>query len=200
MKKIVTVLLTCVFLIGCSTGSGSFASSKEDVETITITNNASIISTKTTLSGYKWVGSEIGDFQETTLKETIKMFDEDGSGIVYYGYVGCPWCERALPELNKVALKYGVMIYYVDASVSPTKEDYENLTNKLGDILDTDEETGEKELFVPFVVGFKDGEVVGSHTALVDDFEIESETSQMSDEQKQELQDIYADIIKKCAD
>lgn len=197
MKKLITVILSAVLLTGCN---ASTASSNEEVEPIVITNNTSIISTKTNLDGYKWVGEEIGDFQETTLKETIKMFDEKGSGAVFYGYVGCPWCERALPELNKVALKYGVTIYYVDASVSPTKEDYENLTNKLGDILDTDEETGEKELYVPFFVGFKDGEVVGSHTALVDDFEIEDDTSQMTNQQKEELQNIYIDILKKCAD
>ena len=55
-------------------------------------------------------------------------------------------------------------------------------------------------MYVPFVVGIKNGEVVGSHISLVDDFTIESESSQMSDSQKQELQDIYADIILKVAD
>ena len=64
----------------------------------------------------------------------------------------------------------------------------------------TDEETGEKEMYVPMVVGIKDGKVVGSHTALVDSFEIKDETSQMSDKQKKELQDIYTDIILKVAD
>ena len=102
--------------------------------------------------------------------------------------------------MNQVALKYGVPIYYVDASVSPDHDDYITLTNDFGDILKTDEETGEKEMYVPMVVGIKDGKVVGSHTALVDSFEIKDETSQMNDKQKKELQDIYTDIILKVAD
>ena len=54
-------------------------------------------------------------------------------------------------------------------------------------------------MYVPMVVGIKDGKVVGSHTALVDSFEIKDETSQMNDKQKKELQDIYTDIILKVA-
>ncbi len=203
MKKFITCLLTTVLLTGCaSTASTSSTNSSETstTEQVTITNDVELAAVKTNLSGYKWVGDEIGDFEETSLKETIRLFDEKGSAVVYYGYVGCPWCERALPELNKVALKTGIKIYYVDASVSPASEDYQSLTGYLGDALSTDEETGEKEMYVPFVVGIKNGEVVGSHTALIDGFEIKDDSSQMSDSQKQELQDIYTDIIDKVAD
>lgn len=203
MKKFITCLLTTVLLTGCaSTASTSSTNSSETstTEQVTITNDVELAAVKTNLSGYKWVGDEIGDFEETSLKETIRLFDEKGSAVVYYGYVGCPWCERALPELNKVALKTGIKIYYVDASVSPASEDYQSLTGYLGEALSTDEETGEKEMYVPFVVGIKNGEVVGSHTALIDGFEIKDDSSQMSDSQKQELQDIYTDIIEKVAD
>ncbi len=203
MKKFITCLLTTVLLTGCaSTASTSSTNSSgtSTTEQVTITNDVELAAVKTNLSGYKWVGDEIGDFEETSLKETIRLFDEKGSAVVYYGYVGCPWCERALPELNKVALKTGIKIYYVDASVSPASEDYQSLTGYLGDALSTDEETGEKEMYVPFVVGIKNGEVVGSHTALIDGFEIKDDSSQMSDSQKQELQDIYTDIIDKVAD
>ncbi len=205
MKKFITCLLTTVLLTGCaSTTSKSSTSSTTTnssvTEEVTITNSVELAAVKTNLSGYKWVGDEIGDFEETSLKETIRLFDEEGSAVVYYGYVGCPWCERALPELNKVALKTGIQIYYVDASVSPAAEDYQSLTENLGDALSTDEETGEKEMYVPFVVGIKNGKVVGSHTALVDGFEIKDDSSQMSDSQKQKLQDIYMDIIEKVAD
>ena len=105
-----------------------------------------------------------------------------------------------MPELNKVALKTGIKIYYVDASVSPASEDYQSLTENLGDAISTNEETGEKEMYVPFVVGIKNGEVVGSHTALIDGFEIKDDSSQLSDSQKQELQEIYMGIIEKVAD
>ncbi len=204
MKKFITCILTTVLLTGCasttSTSSTTSTTETSTTEQVTITNSVELAAVKSTLSGYKWVGDEIGDFEETSLKETIRLFDEKGSAVVYYGYVGCPWCERALPELNKVALKTGIKIYYVDASVSPASEDYQSLTEDLGDALSTNSETGEKEMYVPFVVGIKNGEVVGSHTALIDGFEIKDDSSQLSDSQKQELQDIYMDIIEKVAD
>ncbi len=204
MKKFITCILTTVLLTGCasttSTSSTTSTTETSSTEQVTITNSVELAAVKSTLSGYKWVGDEIGDFEETSLKETIRLFDEKGSAVVYYGYVGCPWCERALPELNKVALKTGIKIYYVDASVSPASEDYQSLTENLGDAISTNEETGEKEMYVPFVVGIKNGEVVGSHTALIDGFEIKDDSSQLSDSQKQELQDIYMDIIEKVAD
>lgn len=204
MKKFITCILTTVLLTGCasttSTSSTTSTTETSSTEQVTITNSVELAAVKSTLSGYKWVGDEIGDFEETSLKETIRLFDEKGSAVVYYGYVGCPWCERALPELNKVALKTGIKIYYVDASVSPASEDYQSLTENLGDAISTNEETGEKEMYVPFVVGIKNGEVVGSHTALIDGFEIKDDSSQLSDSQKQELQEIYMGIIEKVAD
>lgn len=203
MKKIIVGIITTMLLVGCSSSAASSSKntdSKEETTKITITNNAPLVATKTSMSSYKWIGSEVGDFEETSLKETIRLFDEKGSAVVYYGYVGCPWCERAVPELNKVMLKYNVPVYYVDASVNPNQDDYTKLTNDMGDILDTNEETGEKEMYVPFVIGIKDGKVVGHHVALVDGFEIKDDSSQMNDAQKKELQGIYEDIILKVAD
>lgn len=198
MKKFITCILTAVLLTGCSSTPTSISDSTQ--EKVTITSNVELTAVKTNLSDYKWVGSPVGDFRETSLKETLKLFEEKGNAVVYYGYAGCQWCERALPELNEVALETGAMIYYVDASVSPAQDDYQKLTEYLGDALSTNEETGEKEMYVPFVVGIKDGEVVDSHTSLVDDFEIENESSQMSESQKQHLQEIYKEIIQKVAD
>ena len=201
MRKLIVGIVTVFLLVGCSsTATVKESSTEEETKKITITNNAPLVATEASMSDYKWIGNEVGDFEETSLKETIRLFDEKGSGVVYYGYVGCPWCERAVVELNKVMLKYDVPAYYVDAAVSPNHDDYLNLTNNFGDILDTDEETGEKEMYVPFVVGIKNGKVVGYHVALVDGFEIQSEDSQMSDAQKEELQKIYEDIYLKVAD
>lgn len=203
MKKLLTCILT-ILLMGCSSTAVSSkkdsSTSEEETKKVTITNNVQLAATRTSLSGYQWVGSEVGDFEETSLKETIRLFEEKGTAIVYYGYEGCPWCERALPELNKVVLKYDIPAYYVDASTKPANNDYAKLTDYLGDILSTNEETGLKEMYVPFVLGVKDGKVVGYHVALVDGFEIENDSTQMSDAQKQELQDIYSDIVMKVAD
>ena len=87
MKKILISLLAVGMLVGCSTPASSTKTSSTSVtqkETkLTITSDVELVSVKTNLDGYKWVGSEIGDFKETSLKETIRLFSEKGTGIVY---------------------------------------------------------------------------------------------------------------------
>jgi hypothetical protein len=63
-----------------------------------------------------------------------------------------------------------------------------------------EDEEGNKSFFVPLVIGVKNGEITDSHVSLVKGFELEDEESMLSDEQKQELKNIYLDIIKKTAD
>ena len=50
------------------------------------------------------------------------------------------------------------------------------------------------------MIGIKNGEITGSHVSLLSDFTIEDEESQLSDEQKKKLKEIYLDIIRKTAD
>lgn len=203
MKRLIIALLTITMLAGCSSShqeeNTASTPTPASTEKVTITNKADITAFKADMSQYKWITEPYGDFEETTLKESIKMFTEKGSGILYFGYVGCPWCERAVPNLNKAAVTTGATIYYIDASVQPDDADYKEITGYLSSVLDKDE-NGDPEFFVPLVVGVKNGEIVGSHTSLVDDFTLQSEDDQMSDAQNQELEDIYTEIIAKCAD
>lgn len=196
MKKICFVL-SCFLLCGCVSTATSVSSYDEN----TITNTVVLDSEKTDLSAYEWVDEEVADFEETSVRESLKLIEQGGSGIVYYGYVGCPWCERALPELNKVALKYGVTVYDVDPYNGTSEDDYNQFIELYGDALETDEDTGEKVFMVPLVVGIKDGVIKGAHTSLVDDFELnDDQDNQMSDAQKEELQSIYEQIILSCMD
>lgn len=204
MKKILTSLLLAVSLVGCSSKT-VVSSNSEPTETskaeYTITTDVELNGFTTKLPGYSWIGSEVGNFKEVTMKESVRLFEEKGSGLVVYSYVGCPWCERFLPQLNQVALKTGVTIYYVDANIFNDEETeiYPVLTEYLSSILDKNDD-GEYEMYVPLFIGVKDGELVGSHNGLVDSFDLEDDTSQMNDEQKEELQNIFLDIVKKVAD
>ena len=67
MKKILISLLAVGMLVGCSTPASSSKTSSGSVtqkdEKLTITSNVELVSVKTNLEGYKWVGSEIGDFK-----------------------------------------------------------------------------------------------------------------------------------------
>ena len=106
MKKLSALLLSlCLLLCGCA---------KQETEKVTITNPVDIYSEPAIMTVYEWIGNEIADFQEITFTESLRLFSEKGSGILYFGYDNCPFCERAVPMLNKAALETGVSVYYVD--------------------------------------------------------------------------------------
>lgn len=192
MKKI-TALLTAAVLCLCGCGTKS--------ETYTITNPVDLNATPADMTVYDWIGDEIGDFQEITFAESIRMFEEGGSGILYYGYDNCPWCERAIPVLNQIVLETGITVYYIDVygPFQPDKQEFDKLLAYIDEALIEDDK-GEKGFFVPLVIGVKNGQMTGSHVSLVDDFKLENDDDQLSDSQKAQLKNLYLEIVRKTAD
>ena len=193
MKKIVLILTALLTLVSCG------KQEQEVDKTVTITNSVELNTYDTDMSGYKWLYDSEPAFTEITLEESIRIFKEEGSGILYYGYVGCPWCERAVPILNKVAKETGVTVYYINVHFQTTMEAYNELMTYISPILEKDSE-GEPVFKVPEVIAVKNGEITDHHLALVEDFKIENDDSQMSDSQKKELEDIYLNLIQSAKD
>ena len=193
MKKIVLILTALLTLVSCG------KQEQEVDKTVTITNSVELNTYDADMSGYKWLYDSEPAFTEITLEESIRIFKEEESGILYYGYVGCPWCERAVPILNKVAKETGVTVYYINVHFQTTMEAYNELMTYISPILEKDSE-GEPVFKVPEVIAVKDGEITDHHLALVEDFKIENDDSQMSDSQKKELEDIYLNLIQSAKD
>lgn len=194
MKKITGLAMAAVIcLCGCA--------SDKPAEKVIITNDVELVSTPADMTVYEWIEGEIADFREITFAESLRLFEEGGSGIVYYGYDDCPWCERAVPVLNEAARETEITVYYVDVYgvFQPTREQFDKLLTYIEDAL-VEDDAGEKSFFVPLMMGVKDGVMTDSHVALVDGFVIEEEDDQMTDAQKKTLKDIYLDIIRKTAD
>lgn len=195
MKKWIAAILAMGILAGCS--------KPEEIshEPVTITNTVELKATEADMSPYKWIEGDTADFRETTFAEVNRLFAEGGSGIVYYGYIDCPYCQRAVPLLNEVARDAGVTVYYVDVygPQQPTREEYNTLISYICDTLGQDE-NGEYEFFVPYVAGIKNGKVTGFQVSLVESFTLEDKDTQMTDEQKNELRKIFRKIIEETAD
>lgn len=189
MKKWMLALLTACLLCGCSS----------EPKTITITNPVKLSTTAADMSGYTFLQDSSPAFVEITLKESLRMFSEGGTGILYYGKTNCTWCLRAVPELNTAAKKYGVTVYYVDVAKEVTDEDYNALLDDISDIFITDT-TGQKSFLVPEVIAVKDGKIVDHHLSLVDEFEMKDDSSQMDDTERKELQNIYKKLMTEIAD
>jgi len=184
--KLMLAAVCIIMLAGCS-------------RTIKITNSVDLNYTDAQMDQYTWIGSEIGDFRKITMKEALRLFDEQGSGILYFGYVGCPWCERAVPVLNEAVRETNVTVWYVSTKDTFESSVLDTLKEDLYDALPVDSD-GNRGFYVPMVVGVKKGKVTGHHTSLVDGFEIKSSSDQMTDEQKTQLKNLYLDIIKRTAD
>ena len=145
--------------------------------------------------------------------ETLK----NGTGIIYLGFPKCPWCRNAvnvLSYLNVDKIMYLDMTderdtyELVDGALKKTKDgskEYYEMLNTLDDILsdyeieDNDKtySVGEKRIYVPLVIGVKDGKIVGYHADTVELNEGQTAFDLLSNEQQEKLKSIYDDIKDK---
>ncbi|MBW9212860.1 MULTISPECIES: hypothetical protein [Terrabacteria group] len=193
MKRSIAVLLTMVLLVGCS---NPYQEPKMD-QKIVVAYKLELKSNKADMSGYKWIRGKTADFREVSTQEALRLINEKGTGILYFGYTDCQFCARAVPELNEAMKRTGVSVYYVDTTKANVL-DINALLAKFAAILS---ETGDNTdgFYVPLVVAIRDGIPVAEHTTLLKNYEIKDEKAQMSEEQKKELQNIYINIFQKIA-
>ena len=190
-KRLVWLVVLSLLFIAC----GSNENSKK-----TITNTVKVESTAVDMTHYEFLDGELAKYEEIPLREVANIIDGGGNAFIYFGYTTCDWCNRALPELNKVLLDYDFVTYYVDAHSETypfTSEEIDRLYEAIGETLKND------SLYVPHVIGIKNGEIVGYHTSLVDSYkpeDISDPNDQMDESQKEELRKIYKDIIEKTLD
>ena len=120
--KLLYALLSSTLLFGCKPTPES-----QNSNTIETLNLVYVDQKESDLKSYSFLGDDNPAFKEITFESSIKFFTEGYSGILYYGKVGCPWCERAVPILNAVAKDNNISIYYIDANkgMGETKEERE---------------------------------------------------------------------------
>ena len=193
MKKLLYVCAAALVLAGCG--------KKEEEETGLVIHNAvEPVSVAADMSGYQWLNDEEPPFLEITPDECMRFFDEGGTGLLYFGRSNCPYCQRAVPELDVVLNEYGLSVYYIDVDLSKlTYEKYEELLPYLDAAL-AESESGEKNFLIPDIIAVKEGKIIGNHISLVDDFEFSSGDAQLTDAQKETLRGIYRDLIVSLAD
>lgn len=134
----------------------------------------------------------------------------------------CPWCRNAVPVLIEVAKKYNIKeIYYLDLddekSIWEVENDkavkkidgtkyYYQLLEKLDDHLQdyTLEDskgkaikTGEKRIYMPYVLGFKRGRIVADYTGTVDLDKEQTKYDELTQEQREELVKTYEDLFNE---
>ena len=185
MKKILKLSLCIIMLListACNinyvTDSEKFKQEYEEL------NNNSVIMDIDKNNPIKYI-----DF-----KELIDILT-NGTGVIYFGFPGCPWCRNMIPVLFEVATSNNIdTIYYFNPRDIRTNgdESYQQLVKILDDYL-LENDNGEKTLYVPDVYFVKNGKIVGNHLSTVD-----SQTdpyTPLTEQQTQELENIYQKLF-----
>ena len=110
-RKLVCLLVSSALLLGCKPTPESQTSNAKEIFNLEYVDQKD-----SDIKEYSFLTDNNPAFKEITFESSIKFFTERYSGILYYGKVVCPWCERAVPILNAVAKDSNISIYYIDAN------------------------------------------------------------------------------------
>ena len=184
---------------GCN-GSSAISSISTSISAVDVSTTSQqspeTEGTKADMSKYLWLLDDDHAFLAMTMAQSNKAYEDGMTAILYYGYAGCDFCERAVPIINEAAKEIGVKVYYIDVyEDARTDEEIDKMLANLDPALshEYDEYTGKLEpvMYTPEVVVLHKGTIISHHTSLVDDFVLTKASEQMSDTQKQHLKEIY---------
>lgn len=111
--------------------------------------------------------SKDNKFEYATIDQVLEVINK-GTGIIYFGFPSCPWCQAYVPVLDEVIREQSISkVYYYNPKDIREKntEEYKRLTTLLGDYLENDK-NGNKRLYVPHVFVIKDGKVLGENSDM----------------------------------
>ena len=131
-----------------------------------------------------------------TLDEVFDII-QNKTGVIYFGFPGCPWCRNMIPVLFEAAKNNNIdTIYYFNPRnvIKSDNDEYNKLKEILNEYLSEDE-NGQKVLYVPDVYFIKDGKIVGHHLGTVDSQA--DPTISLTEEEKNELLDIFNELFEK---
>ncbi|MEG0824069.1 MAG: hypothetical protein RSG07_06140 [Erysipelotrichaceae bacterium] len=188
MKKIASIMLVvCLMFITTGCGNDSKEPSNQLIEL------TKLESSKKDMVKYTLLEDKEHVFVETSYEQLNKLFANKGTGVIYLGGTGCPWCEECVPVLNDVAKKYKGLNIYCPKSI--TKEDDEAAFKKQYEIFNNNVLPGEEVVYIPHVFVIVEGKVVADNLGTVDGHD--AHTNKMTAEQITKLDAIYTGMLDK---
>lgn len=146
--------------------------------------------------------SEDNVFVYKNSEEIIKIL-EHGTGVVLLGFPECPWCQKYVVYLNEVAKELDLEeIYYYNIleDRESNNDTYKKIVSILESYLQYDKE-GNKRVYVPLLVGIKNGEIVGfDDETSYDTKGFENPDDYWNDEEVRDLKTKLTDIINNSND
>lgn len=223
MKKLsVLILILCLFGLTACNNKTDAQKFKDEYESLNGQNSPSG-------KKYKKLNIDSENPIKYSNYDEVLDVINNGTGIIYFGYPECPWCRTAINVLFETAKDYDIdTIYYMNLKderdykevkdgkiVYQEDEDgkklkgskgYFKLLDALNEELDDYKievdgkiyDTQEKRIYVPLIVFVNDGKIIGTHTSTVDSQE--NGYDELTEQQYDELNGIYADYIKELVD
>lgn len=180
MKKVLWIMAGFLLLTGCS------------VTPI----NKNIEDAKKFSEEYKAISvSENNPMVYKTDEEIIEIL-KSGTGIIYFGFPDCPWCQNAVPVLIATAKEMDIdEIYYFNPKEirEENTKSYQEIVSLLGENLGNDE-NGNKRLYVPDVYFVSGGKIIGHNLKTVES-QLNPKEEALTEEQTLELKNIYKKLI-----
>lgn len=109
MRKLMTFFLTSTLLFGCTTVKPSSTSTVQKEETTSFVQQYTDLDQQTT----QLVQME---------KENLQDFLNYGTGIIFFGFPECPWCQAYLPMLDTVLKETQAQAYYYNIYVDKSAD------------------------------------------------------------------------------
>ncbi|MBE6107356.1 MAG: thioredoxin family protein [Erysipelotrichaceae bacterium] len=170
MKKLICFLMIGLLLCSC-------AEKKTTIEDLKTQPND--------MMSYETMKEPSDRFLELTMEESLRLFEEKGSGILLISRPSCPHCLNAVPVLAELAEKHELTIYYVNCAMGFENEHLEKLEVYAANVL------GQRGVLVPIVFSIINGEAVGKHIGTV-----AGEDGLLTDEQWDKTIEIYEKLLK----
>ncbi len=135
-------------------------------------------------------------FVYATADEVIDILKK-GTGIIYFGFPECPWCQAAIKMFYEVASKKNVeKVYYLNIKEmrNQNTKEYQDIVTLISDYLYKDSQD-QKRIFVPDFYFVKDGKVLYHNNDMsTNSGDIEE---YLTDEVKEEIKGKYLEGIVK---
>lgn len=177
MKKLVCLLALVLLFTGCSV---------KPVEKVTDAEKFAKEYSVTKKNPFKYI----------TADEAIKLLEE-GTGIIYFGFPECPWCQASVSILTDALNSKNIKeVYYYNPKEIREKntKEYKRIIELVGYYLFEDENNN-KRLYVPDTFFVQNGKIIGHNN----DMSTMSGNPEeyLNDERKEELRNKYLNLIAK---
>ncbi|OLU38945.1 TlpA family protein disulfide reductase [Ileibacterium valens] len=201
-RMLALFVMAALFLSGCqmSTTNKEQQSADEQIENQNTGCDSEALACMPGETDSEPEAKDEASFNEMSFNDAISFFEDKKTGLLYFGFADCPWCQEIVPILDQALKENGKSVHSIQTRDSELNRLYSDeqkaeIEKYISDYMSEDDQ-GVLTLYVPLVLYVENGEVVDGHQGTVD--EHDAHERKMTDQEKQEVTEIIDRIVKKA--